>query len=1131
MKEMFTVLRVRCYWMTAILFCCIPFTIGAQVVALAKAHNMQRETTQVVSQRSLQDVLNDLQEHYNVSFVYEYEVVSGKQVADPIEYRSKIETTISELLEPLGLKFKKINNNTYVISPEKVKKSKEMKTSSSREAEDSVLSLKGEKIEAASRVSTWATPVLAVSGNVTDEGNQALPGVNILVKGTTMGTTTDAGGHYAIEVPDGESVLTFTFIGYATIDVKVDNRTEINVSLTPDIQYLDEVAVIGYGTVKKSDLTGSVSSIKSDELNSFPTTNVLQALSGRTTGVHVLQNNGAPGAGISVRIRGTNSIQGGNEPLYVIDGFPFSGSPTNLNNSDIESMEVLKDASATAIYGSRGANGVVLITTKKGKAGQTKVDFETSYSVQTLRKKLDFMNGTEYATLANIQAVNENKAPYFTQEEVDAFGEGFDWQDLVFQSAPMQNSSLNVSGGNDKTTFSIVGSIFQQEGIIKGSDYNRYSLRTNISHKISNKFSVNLSSGMTHLKTDRRDSGGGARGNTMIGAALSAAPISTPYNDDGTYRVLANEYPFIGPDIKNPLNFINEQYNTIAANVLLTNAAFLYNPIPELTIRISGGIENRDDREDNYTSRNFINSDGSASVSTGQFRSLLNENTISYEKTFQEKHRISAVAGFTYQDFIDTSLGGSGVGFLSDAFGTNSLGAAETPGIPSSSYTKSVLLSYLGRINYTFNERYLFTASFRTDGSSRYTEGQKWGYFPSVAAAWRIGEEEFLSQVDFLSDMKLRTSWGLSGSQAIGAYATLNQLASGKTIFDNDLHSTFAPGTRLPVDLKWETTEQFDVGLDVGLANNRIYLTADYYVKNTRDLLNTVRLPSSLGFITSIQNVGEVQNKGFEFGVDAKVATGEFKWELYTNISFNRNKVVSLYGGEDVLGAFVSVIVLQDNVAILREGQPMGRFYGYREDGYTDAGKIKYHDLSGDGAITAADKTYIGDPNPDFIYGFNSNMSYKNFELALFLQGTQGNDIFNVSAIPSTLDYGRGLNMPREVLLDHWTPENTDAKYPVISQNSSALASDRMVEDGSFLRVRNIQLAYNLPVQNLGLSWLRSGQLYVSGQNLITLTNYSWWDPEVNSRGTSTAESAAQGIDHYSYPISKVVTMGIRVGF
>ena len=1042
------------------------------------------------------ETFSDIESKTDLKFAYDKADINNNIRMNIREENKSVADILLAVSKVSSLDFKQVNNVINVSKSNKRKKN-------------------------ASLVMPLPSVDIVITGTVTSqEDGEAIPGVNISISGTTTGTATDIDGNYTINAPE-DGTLVFSFIGYTTEEVPVNSRSVIDVAMVVDVQSLEEVVVIGYGTVNKSDLTGSVSSVSSEEINSFPTSNILQALEGRAAGVQVLQSTGAPGAGINLRIRGRNSIQGGNDPLYVVDGFPFSGNPTHLNNSDIESIEVLKDASATAIYGSRGANGVVLITTKHGRAGQTKVDFETSYSVQTLRKKLELMNGREYALLNNLQAENDSLEPYFTQEEIDNFGEGYDWQDLVFQEAAMKTASLSISGGNEKTQFSISGSYLGQEGIIKGSDYNRYSLRTNIDHEISDKFRVTLSNTSSRLTTERRDSGGGARGNSMIGAGISAAPISRPYNDDGTYTVLANEYPFVGPDIVNPINFINEQLHEVKANVVLTNAALLYNPIPELTIKFSGGIENRDDRTDFYTTRNFVNSDGRASVSTGQFRSLLSENTISYNKTFNDKHQVSAVAGFTYQDFVDTSLGGSGTGFLSDISETYDLGASGIAGIPSSGYSKSTLLSYLGRVNYSLANKYLLTASFRADGSSRYSEGDKWGYFPSAALAWRISEEDFLKNNDLLSDLKLRTSWGLTGSQAISAYATLNLLSSGNTIFGNTLYPLFGPGTRLPGALKWETTEQIDIGLDIGLLDNRFFVTADYYVKNTRDLLNTVRLPSSMGFTTTIQNVGEVQNKGFELGIDAKVLTGAFKWDIYSNISFNRNKVVSLYNGEDVLGAFVNVIVLQDNINILREGRPIGQFWGYLEDGYDEQGQIKYQDLDGDGTITADDKTYIGNPNPAFTYGFNSTMAYKNFELTLFLQGTYGNDIFNVSAIPSTIDYGRGLNMPREVLLNHWTPENTDAKYPIISRNTSTLVSDRWVEDGSYLRLRNIQLAYNLPVGNFGVNWIRNAQFYVSGQNLVTLTNYSWWDPGVNSGG----------IDHYSYPVSKVVTFGIRAGF
>jgi len=592
---------------------------------------------------------------------------------------------------------------------------------------------------------------------------------------------------------------------------------------------------------------------------------------------------------------------------------------------------------------------------------------------------------------------------------------------------------------------------------------------------------------------------------------------------------LATAYPFISNVLRNPINFINEQTNEVRANRILANGSISYKPIPELVIKFSGGVENADDRTDEYTTRNFVNSQGSASVNSSQAISLLTENTVSYNKTFNSKHNISAVAGFTYQDFVNTSLDGGGNGFISDQSQTYDLGAAITPGIPGSSYSKSSLMSYLGRVNYTLNNKYLATISMRADGSSKYSEGNKWGYFPSAALAWRVANEEFFKNITFITNLKIRAGWGYTGSQAIGPYATLNQLNSEKTVFDDALFTTYAPGTRLPGNLKWETTEQKDIGLDFGIFKNRLTITADYYIKDTRDLLNTVRLPSSLGFTSTIQNVGHVQNKGFELGLDARPLTGIFTWDINANISFNRNKVIKLYGGKDILGGFVGVTAVNDNANILREGQPIGQFYGYVEDGYTDQGKIKYKDIDGDGAFTAKDKTYIGNPNPDFIYGFNSSMLYKNFELTFFIQGTQGNDLYNVSSINNTIDYGFGLNMPKEVLYNHWSKDNLNAKYPVISRTTSANTSNRWVEDGSYLRLKNIQLAYNLPVGRLGANSLRNLQVYISGQNLLTITKYSWWDPEVNSNGG--ANSTSLGFDYYSYPTSKAVTFGIRAGF
>lgn len=966
-----------------------------------------------------------------------------------------------------------------------------------------------------------------VTGTVLDQEGASLPGATIKLKGQDQGTITDENGKFTLSIPEGmaKPILTVSFIGFDEKEVPLGNKSSVEITMASSEEELEEIVVIGYGSARKADLTGSIAQVSTEELNAYPTTNIAQALSGRASGVQVVQGDGAPGGGISVRIRGSNSIQGNNDPLYVIDGFPYSGIPTNLNNADIASIEVLKDASATAIYGSRGANGVVLITTKGGVPSPTTVEIESYYSSQELRKKLPLMNGRQYAQMMNLQAENDGLAPYFSDADIAGFGAGTDWQDQVFRKAPILSNSVRVSGGNETTRFSLGGSMFDQQGIIEGSDYKRYAFQSSIHHALSDKISVDFNTNMTKLTTNRRDSDGGARGNSMIGAALVASPLSSPYQSDGSLSILSQDFPFVSPDIINPLNYIQEQYNEVNANIVLANAAVEYKPISKLSIKISGGVENRDDRTDNYYTTRFLNSNGQATVNTRQYTSLLNENTITYSDTVNEKHKFEVLAGMTYQDFTTRFLAGGGTGFSSDLFETDNLGAANTPGIPSSGYAKSALISYLGRANYNFADKYFFTATYRADGSSRYSEGNKWGHFPSAALAWRVSQEGFMQNQSAISELKIRTSWGLTGSQAIDPYSTLNRLFPGYTVFGDELFSTFAPSSLLPGDLKWETTEQYDVGLDIGLLQGRIMLGADFYIKNTKDLLSTVRLPSSYGYTSTIANVGEVQNKGMEYSLDAIILNKDFYWTMKGNISFNRNEVVSLYGDESILTNYINVVTVADNFSILEEGRPIGQFWGYKEDGYTDEGNIQYVDVNNDGQISEADKMAIGDPNPDYYFGINSNMSYKNFTLDVFFQGSKGNDIFNVSSITSTMDYGQGLNMPVEVLENHWTPQNTNAKYPQISRNTDVRVSDRFVEDGSYVRLKNIQLAYDFMFPQS--TWISNLKLYISGQNLLTFTNYSWWDPEVNSKGGDTS----MGIDHYTYPIPKSYTVGIRATF
>lgn len=1060
-----------------------------------------------VRNQEVESVFREIEQRTDIRFVFSRSLIRADRKVSIRVKNQMLYKVLDEVLTPLDLKYR-ASDNLVIISRV------------DRKDEELINALTPDitSRKAGELISTD----INVTGRVSDEKGEALPGVSIMLKGTQTGTASNADGSFSLNVPDERAVLVFSYVGYVSQEVVVSGRTRLEVALVVDEKSLEEVVVVGYGTMKKSDLTGSIASVTSEEINSIPTANVLQALTGRVAGVNISQNTGAPGAQMSIQIRGTNSIQGGNEPLYVIDGFPTNQSMLlSLNSSDIESMEILKDASATAIYGSRGANGVVIVTTKRGTKKKTQIDFETSYGVQTLRKKMELMNAGEYATFINRTRVNGGLSPYFTEQQIDSFGDGFDWQDELFRPAAFKKAALNINGGTDDTQYSIGGSLIEQDGIVKRSFYDRYSLVMNLTQKLGNKLKFDVSSILSYINTDRKDPSGGNRGGGIIGGTLSAPPTSAPMVD-GSYVNLRTLYPFMSNTITNPINNLNESTSNRKENRAMVNASLIYNPIPEITIKILGGLANHDAQSTNYTTNNILNTVSSASMGASRYRSLLNENTISYEKTI-DKHKFSVLAGFTYQDFLNTSLNGSGQGFISDVTESFDLAAADLPGIPTSSYSKSTLVSGLTRINYILSDKYLATFTFRGDGASQYSKGDKWGYFPSGALAWRISNEDFFN-IPSISNMKLRASWGVSGNQAIGAYTTLTTLTAGLKSFGEGTYITYAPGTRLPNDLRWETTETRDFGLDIGMFNGRLNITTDYYIKHTRDLLNTVGLPLSMGYTTTIQNIGAMQNKGFELGIEAIPIAKAFEWRVNFNASINRNKVLKLYNSQDILGAGIDVNLVQDYLNILREGHPVGSFWGYLEDGYDENGQIIFKDLNGDSRITLDDKTFIGDPNPNFIYGIQSVMSYGNFDFTFFIQGSQGNDIYNVSSINNTLDYGIGLNMPRDVYLNHWTPENRNAKYPIPKLSTNVRSSNRFVEDGSYLRLKNIEIAYNLRFNNNAIKSLR---MFVNGQNLLTLTKYSWWDPEVNSRSSAID----QGIDHFTYPTAKNITVGLQFRF
>lgn len=968
----------------------------------------------------------------------------------------------------------------------------------------------------------------SVKGKVTDaKTGDALVGVNVMLKGSTgSGTTTDMNGNYSLSV-SSSSTLVFSYIGYLSQDVRVGNQSVVNVSLQEDVESLDEVVVVGYGTMRKRDLTGSVSQVKAEKMAEFTVSNPVQALQGRVPGVVITSNTGSPDGNFTIRVRGTNSIQGGNDPLYIVDGMPANVS--SINSQDIASVEVLKDASATAIYGSRGANGVILITTKRGKTGATSVSYDGSIGFQQLIKKMDMLNGSEWAQIVNLQQTNDLGKPYFSDAEVAAFGEGVtDWQDEVYSTAPVQNHNLTISGGTDKTQVLVSGSLMLRDGIIKPSNYNKYNLRGTINHQINDHFDVDLIMAYARTTKQTRNDNGGNRGGSIIGAAISAPPVLTPYNEDGSYNNLMTSYPFMSNALCNPVNKINEVSNSVRANLINTNAALTYKPIKGLSLKASIGVENLDYRTDTYTTAKILNGTNSASVSQNTQTTIINENIANYNTTIAKDHRLDFTAGFTYQQYEGRYMGMGASGFLSDAPGTDQISSAESFSTPSTSYSKWVLMSYLARANYSYKGKYMATVSFRADGSSRYSEGEKWGYFPSTALAWRVSDEGFMKDIEQISDLKLRAGYGETGSTAIGAYATLNMLSQGKVPIDGTIATFYAASTTLPSNLKWETTAQWNIGLDLAMFDSRLRVTADFYNKNTRDLLNSVTLPASTGYNTTIRNIGKMNNKGFELLVEGDlIRSKNFDWTASLNFAMNRNKVTKLYDGKDVYGSRVGLAYIEDFVNLVREGEPLGVFYVYEEDGYDEKGNLKYVDRDGNGVLNNDDKFIAGDPNPDFTYGITSDMRFKNFEFSFFLQGSQGNDVFNV-AETANLDLGMGLNVRKEVLYDHWTPENPTAKYPNITRKLDLRYSDRYVENGSYLRLKNIQLAYNLPVAKWGAgSWLKGVKLYVSAQNLLTITGYSGRDPEVSSWGGGVNA----GLDYLTYPNVKTYTVGAKVQF
>lgn len=945
-----------------------------------------------------------------------------------------------------------------------------------------------------------------------------LPGAAVLVKGTTNGQAVDNNGVCTISSVPDKAVLVISCLGYDDTEVIWNGKSDITVRMKSSSQLLDETVVVGYGTQRKKDLSGAIAQVKGDVINEYSTLSVANALQGRVAGVEISQLNGQPGAGMQVRIRGANSIKGSNDPLWIIDGFP--GDINMINTSDIESVEILKDASATAIYGSRGANGVVIVTTKRAKQGDLHVEYNGSAGVQTLTKTLEMLSGDEYMHYLNDKAAIQGNPAVFTPEQIAANQWSTNWQDEITRPALLTDHSVSVSGGNDKMQSIVGASWFRQDGIVKRSGYQRASINAKLNYNISKYVSANANIIYSYTVHDQMNSQGG--GTSAIVSSFKTSPLATPHYDDGTWNDFVSQ-PAGG---LNPVAYLYEVSNRWRSNRIVANAGITIRPVSGLSIQLTGNVRNGLSRKDYFKTKKYPNSVGEASISFGDTMDLSGNGIITYDKSFG-KHNLNVMGGVTYeQDITKSTSTGTARGFLSDVVESFDLDAADTKGLPTSGYSDWKLLSFLGRLNYNYDNRYLLTVNFRADGSSRYSRGNKWGYFPSAAFAWRASQEDFLRNVDWLSELKFRVGYGVTGSTAISPYSTQNTLESVNVVFDKQTTVGYAPKDTYLGDLRWETTAQLNTGFDLSVFHDRLRITADYYHKRTYDLLNDVEMPRSSGYTTALRNIGSIRNSGVELQADARLIDRSVKWDLGVNFSLNRSKILKLADGKDIFGSKISNTIISDQLNVMREGERMYLFYGYVEDGYDDKGQLTYKDLDEDGSITTKDKRVIGDPNPDFLLNFNTSVSWKGFTLSAFFQGSFGGDLYSLTMATIAYDYANNGNVLKDVYYNHWTPDRTDAKYPNLISNLNLKLSDRFVYDATYLRLKNVELSYAIPCKG---SFLKKAKVYVSGQNLVTFTSYPLWNPDVNAKGGGA--SLTQGVDDSCYPIARTLTLGCRLTF
>lgn len=990
-----------------------------------------------------------------------------------------------------------------------------------------------------------------ITGTVTASEEGPLPGVNVLVKGSTTGTVTDLNGAYRISVPGPESVLVFSSIGYTNEEVTVGNRSSIDIELLPDIKSLSEVVVVGYGTQERRDLTGAVSSVDAEELQNMAIQSVEQGLQGRVAGVNVTQQSGAPGAGMQVQIRGIGSI-GNTDPLYVIDGIPVindNGATGNnntnalasLNPADIESIEILKDASAAAIYGARAANGVVLITTKRGTAGETKINLDIQSGIQQPWRLLELTDINGYKELSDELSENANLPRVAALQDPDELVNRTDWQEEVFRTAPINTVNFGVSGGSESARFNVSANYQDQEGILIESNFERIGLRVNTDFEKGRfRFGESLAISRTKFQTYRG-------GNTNPLFMPPNRPVLNPDNLGGYAgnRIIDEQ------DANNPVGQANLFDDFTTRYRALGNVYAEFDILDNMTYRLNAGVDfiygNRYEYIAPYEFGDRRTQPfATLSEDNAYTLSPLLENTLNYNETFG-KHSVGLLIGYTRQSFERRSAVAQGRNTANSVVRVLD-GVNDVPRV-NGSQQEFALVSYLGRLTYDFDGRYLLTANIRRDGSSRFAPGNKFAWFPSASVGWRISEEAFMENVDIVSDLKLRGSWGQTGFQEIGNYTFQTVLRNTLNyVFNGEQRTGVAQRALASPDVRWETSTQTDIGLDLGLFENRLLINADYYIKETEDILVPVppSLSTGIGGAPTL-NAGSVRNRGFELAATLRESAGDFQYSITGNFATIDNEVLSLGGGQPIIGGNVNVT----RVTRIIEGFPIGHFFGYVTDGIfqtqeeVDAhaeqpnarpGDIRFRDLNDDGVINVQDKDYIGDPIPDITYGLTLNASYKGFDFNAFFQGVEGVDLY----------YGyryfmegmlRTFNFERRTL-NRWTgPGTTDEIPRAVGADpaDNARESDRFIGDGSFLRARNITLGYSVPentLNNIGNGFINRVRVYATAQNLFTITNYEGYDPEIGAQSNNPEQfSRGRGIDNANYPQPRSFLFGVQVEF